>query len=207
MKLIIQVPCLNEAETLHLVINDLPTHLPGFDTIETLVIDDGSTDSTAATALGLGVNHVIRHRRNRGLAASFDAGLRASLDLGADVIVNTDGDHQYPGRYIADLVSPIVAGGADLAIGNRNSKTLEQSAWIKRLPYRTGRVVIERLSGSAAPDPTSGFRAMTAELANRMVIATRYTHTIETETLLGAIDCDAAINWVPIKKSTDRTGK
>jgi glycosyltransferase involved in cell wall biosynthesis len=119
MKVIIQIPCLNEAETLHRVIGDLLKSIPGVDIIESLVIDDGSTDGTAAAALALGVHHVVRHRRNRGLAASFQTGIDTCLQLDADVIVNTDGDHQYPGRYIADLLEPILSEKADLVIGDR----------------------------------------------------------------------------------------
>ncbi len=130
MKLMIQIPCLNEADTLHRVINDLPREIEGIDQIETLVIDDGSQDGTALAAVALGVDHVVRHHRNRGLAAAFASGLDACLERGADIIVNTDGDHQYPGRFIPQLIEPIVRGKADLVIGDRRPAADGRNGWL-----------------------------------------------------------------------------
>ena len=196
MKLIIQIPCFNEAETLHRVVSDLPHQLPGVRTIETLVVDDGSTDGTAAVALGLGVHHVVRHRRCRGLAAAFRSGMRQSLALGADLVVTTDGDHQYPGRYIRELVSPLIRERADLVIGNRRPETDRRNSLAKRWLYWLGRKVIEVMCGCSVPDPTSGFRAFTRTAAMRATVVTRYSYTIET--LFGAIANGMAIGYVPI---------
>ncbi len=200
MKLIIQIPCLNEADTLHLVLADLPESIPGIDCIETLVIDDGSTDGTAATALGLGVHHVVRHRRNRGLAAAFSSGLDAALDLGADIIVNTDGDHQYPGKHVADLVAPILAGRTDVVIGDRNPERDLRQPWLKRVLYRLGRLSVSWIVGQSIPDPVSGFRAYTRQAADRMHVYTRYSYTLET--LVQAIEQGMAIKFVPIETNT-----
>lgn len=197
MKLIIQIPCLNEAETLHRVIDDLPTELPGVDCIEILVIDDGSTDGTAATALGLGVHHVVRHRRNRGLAAAFSSGLDTALDLGADVIVNTDGDHQYPGRFVADLVRPIMDGRADLVIGDRRPEQDRRNPLLKRWLYWLGRQAISRMLGECLSDPVSGFRAYSREAAGCMHVVTRFSYTLET--LVQATEAGLAIEFVPLR--------
>ncbi len=196
MKLIIQIPCFNESKTLPDVIADLPKSLPGIDQIEILVIDDGSDDETAATAWQLGVDHVLRHRQNRGLAAAFRSGIDASLALGADIIVNTDGDHQYPGTAVAPLVAPLRSDLADLAIGNRQPENQKHNRFTKRCLYRLGRLVIEWLTGSSVPDATSGFRAMTAATASQMHVTTRYSYTLET--LVRAIESGLSIQWVPI---------
>lgn len=196
MKLIIQIPCLNEANTLHLVLADLPDSIPEIDVVETLVIDDGSTDGTSATALGLGVHHVVRHRRNRGLAVSFASGLNAALDLGADIIVNTDGDHQYPGKHVSELIAPILAGRADIVIGDRRPECDRRNPLLKRFLYRMGRFAVSWIVGQRIPDPVSGFRAYSREAADRMHVATRYSYTLET--LVQAIDAGMAIEFVPI---------
>ncbi|GIW98135.1 MAG: hypothetical protein KatS3mg111_1468 [Pirellulaceae bacterium] len=196
-KLIIQIPCYNEAETLGRVIEDLPRELPEVRRIETLVVDDGSSDGTAATALMLGVDHVVRHRRNRGLAAAFRTGLQTALDLGADVVVNTDGDHQYPGRYVADLVAPIAAGRADVVIGDRRPEQAPETGWVKRQLYRLGRWSVSWLAGQPLPDPTSGFRAMSREVAERLDVVTEYSYTLET--LMQAVESGWAVEFVPIE--------
>ncbi len=197
MKLIIQIPCFNEAETLHRVVSDLPSRIDGVDSIETLVVDDGSRDGTSAVALGLGADHVVRHNQNRGLAAAFATGLDASLRLGADVIVNTDGDHQYPGSAIERLVEPIVAGRADLVVGDRRPGEDEKFSLLKRWLQRCGRRVVSRLAGRDLADPVSGFRAYSRSAAERTHIVTGYSYTIES--LLQASCKGLAIEFVPIE--------
>jgi glycosyltransferase involved in cell wall biosynthesis len=197
MKLIIQIPCYNEADTLHRVISDLPARIAGIESIETLVVDDGSNDRTAATALALGVNHVVRHNRNRGLAAAFATGIDACLQLGADVIVNTDGDHQYPGDALERLVEPIVAGRADLVVGDRRPGSDFKFSPLKRWLQRCGRRVVSALAGRDLPDPVSGFRAYSRNAARRTHIVTGYSYTIES--LLQANCKGLAIEFVPIE--------
>ncbi len=197
VKLIIQIPCLNEAETLHLVLSDLPVDIPGIDCIETLVIDDGSSDGTAATALGLGVDHVIRHRKNRGLAAAFSTGIHASVVLDADIIVNTDGDHQYPGHYVTELVQPILRGEADVVIGDRRPELDQRQSKLKRLLYRIGRVAVSWILGQRIADPVSGFRAYTREAACGVRVIGRYSYTLET--LVQAVEQGLVIEFVPIQ--------
>jgi len=159
MKLIIQIPCYNESETLPQTIDDLPKTVPGFDEIEYLVIDDGSTDRTAQIAKSLGVHHIVRMPRNRGLAAAFEKGLQTAVQLGADVIVNTDGDNQYPGGYITDLVRPILDGEADMVIGDRQVETVPHFSRIKVFLQKLGSRIVRWSSGTDVPDATSGFRA------------------------------------------------
>ncbi len=180
MKLIIQIPCLNEADTLPIVLADLPTSLPGITRIETLIIDDGSTDQTVAIALENGVDHVISHSHNMGLARAFQTGLEACLVRGADVIVHTDADHQYPGRYIADLVAPVVANQADMVIGSRPITKIDHFSPLKKLLQRLGSRVVRTVSGTDVPDTVSGFRAYSREAALRFHILTRFSYTLET---------------------------
>ena len=180
MKLIIQIPSYNEAATLPETISDIPKSLPGFDEVKVLVVDDGSTDDTAEVALRCGADYVIRHRRNRGLARAFMTGLTASLSLGADVIINTDADHQYPGRYIAELAAPILSGGADLVIGDRQPGTNIHFSPIKRFLETLGSWVIRYLSQTDAPDAPSGFRAYSRYAALRMHVYSSYSYTLET---------------------------
>ncbi|HIP72704.1 MAG TPA: glycosyltransferase family 2 protein, partial [Anaerolineae bacterium] len=148
MKLIIQIPCYNEADSLPITLADLPAEIPGIDCIETLVIDDGSEDDTAVIAQSLGVNHIVRHSRNQGLARAFQAGLDACLRLGADIIVNTDADNQYPGRYIPDLVAPIIAGEADIVIGNRQTDQIAHFSPAKKLLQKAGSWAVRTVSGT-----------------------------------------------------------
>lgn len=180
MHLIIQIPCYNEAETLPAVLADLPRSLPGVDCIEVLVIDDGSTDATAQVAAQLGVQHIARHPMNQGIAAAFQTGLDACLARGADIIVNTDGDHQYPGREIEKIVRPIVDGTADMVVGDRQTRALEHFSPVKKLLQAWGSWVVRMASGTAVPDATSGFRALNRETALRLMILTRYSYTLET---------------------------
>ena len=180
MHLIIQIPCYNEAETLPAVLADLPRSLPGVDCIEVLVIDDGSTDATAQVAAQLGVQHIVRHPTNQGIAAAFQTGLDACLARGADIIVNTDGDHQYPGREIEKIVRPILAGTADMVVGDRQTHAIEHFSPVKKLLQAWGSWVVRMASGTAVPDATSGFRALNRETALRLTILTRYSYTLET---------------------------
>jgi glycosyltransferase involved in cell wall biosynthesis len=180
MKLIIQIPCLNEAETLPATLADLPRSVPGIDVIETLVIDDGSIDETAAVARAHGATHVIRFRRRKGLAAAFMAGVDACLKRGADIIVNTDGDNQYGGAEIAKLVEPLLTGRADIVIGDRNIRDLRDMSAARKVLQRLGSWVVRQVSGTQVPDTTSGFRAYTREAALRMTIVSEFSYTLES---------------------------
>jgi glycosyltransferase involved in cell wall biosynthesis len=179
-RLVIQIPCLNEAATLPQTLADLPRGIPGIDAIDVIVIDDGSTDGTADVARAHGVRHVIRFRRRKGLAAAFAAGIDAALRLGADIIVNTDADNQYAGRDIARLVEPLLAGTADIVIGDRNIRVLRHMSWHKKLLQRVGSWVVRQVSGTTVPDTTSGFRAYTREAALRMTIVSDFSYTLES---------------------------
>jgi len=179
-KLIIQIPCLNEAEALPATLADLPRSLPGVDVIEYLVIDDGSSDETTAVARAHGVHHVVRFRRQRGLAAAFGAGIDACLKLGADVIVNTDADNQYSAEHIGRLIEPLLAGRYDIMVGDRNIRALRHMSWQKRLLQRFGSWTVRRVSNTAVPDTTSGFRAYTREAALRMTLVSDFSYTLES---------------------------
>lgn len=180
MKLIIQIPCLNEEHTLPETLAELPRTIEGVNEIKWLIIDDGSTDNTVQTAYDHGVDYVVRHAVNQGLAAAFQSGVTACLRLGADIIVNTDGDNQYPGRYIPDLVRPILDGTADMVIGDRRPSTIAQFSPMKRLFHRWGSAVVRFVSDTDVPDAPSGFRAISREAALRMHVLTGYTYTLET---------------------------
>lgn len=197
MKLIIQIPCLNEADTLSVALADLPRALPGVDCIETLVIDDGSVDGTAAVARELGVDHVVVHRRNRGLARAFQTGLDTALRLGADVIVNTDGDNQYPAAEIAHLIAPIVDGRADIVIGNRQIETIDHFSPLKKWLQKLGSWTIRNVSGTNVPDAASGFRAYSREAALRINVLSRYSYTLET--IIQAGKMGLTIATIPVK--------
>jgi glycosyltransferase involved in cell wall biosynthesis len=195
MKLVIQIPCLNEEETLPRVLEELPRQVPGFDLVEWLVIDDGSTDRTAEVARTGGVDHLVRLTNNKGLAAAFQAGLDAALKLGADVIVNTDADNQYPGADIPRLVEPILAGRADMVVGDRQVRNVEHFSPAKRLLQRLGSWVVRRASGTSVPDTTSGFRAYNREAALGLMVVSNYTYTLES--LVQAGKMLVAIEHVP----------
>lgn len=179
-KLIIQIPCFNEAATLPPTLRDLPRSLPGIDVIEYLVIDDGSRDETAAVARANGVHHVVQFERNRGLAAAFRAGVEESLRQGADIIVNTDADNQYQASDIATIVAPIVEHRAELVVGDRGVGELPHFSYIKRRLQVFGSWVIGRAAELRTPDATSGFRAMTREVALRMIVLSDYSYTLES---------------------------
>ncbi len=196
-KLIIQIPCLNEAGSLAGTIAALPRRIDGIDTIELLVIDDGSTDGTAELARQLGVQHLVRHRRNRGLAAAFRSGIDAALAAGADVIVNTDADGQYEGADIAALVAPIVAGEADIVVGDRGVGKNAHFGPMKRLLQRLGSSVVQRLAATEVTDAVSGFRALSREAAQRINITTEFSYT--TDMLIQAGRKRLAIASVPVR--------
>ena len=179
-KLIIQIPCLNESATLPETLNDLRKNIPGIDIIEILVIDDGSTDNTASVAREHGVHHVIRFKRNRGLAAAFAAGLDACLKHGADFIVNTDADNQYSGADVAKLLEPLVGGHADVTIGDRNISSLKHLPIIRRILQRLGSWGVRQVSSTNVPDSTSGFRAYTREAALSMTLVSEFSYTLES---------------------------
>jgi glycosyltransferase involved in cell wall biosynthesis len=197
MKLVIQIPCLNEEATLPVTFADLPKHLPGIDVIEVLVIDDGSSDRTSEVARALGVQRVLRFPSRRGLARGFDAGLREALAMGADLIVNTDADNQYQGADIVKLVEPILAGRADMVVGTRPIDSITHFSPLKKTLQRLGSAVVRALSNTDVPDATSGFRAYSREAALRLTVLTGFTYTLET--LIQASRKDIAIAHVPIR--------
>lgn len=180
MKLIIQIPCLNERDTLAATFADLPRNIAGVDEIEVLVVDDGSTDGTSAEAERIGVHHIVELPQNGGLAAAFMAGIDAALRLGADIVINTDADNQYRGADIPLLVAPIVAGQADVVIGDRGTDTIEHFSPVKRLLQRWGSRVVRTLSATRVSDSPSGFRAFSRKAALRLFVHNRFTYTIET---------------------------
>lgn len=180
MKLIIQIPCFNEELSLPETVRDLPRHIDGIDDIEILVIDDGSTDSTSSTARAIGVHHVLRFCKNQGLARAFALGLETSLKLGADIIVNTDGDNQYRGRDICQLIHPILTGDAGMVIGDRRISTVRHFSKTKKSLQQLGSWAIRLVSGTDVPDATSGFRAFSRDTALRLNVLSRYTYSLET---------------------------
>lgn len=197
VKLIIQIPCFNEAQTLPETLAGLPRQIPGIDCLETLIIDDGSQDETVAVAQSLGVDHIICHRQNRGLAQAFQTGLDACLRLGADIVVNTDADNQYPGRFIPDLVVPVLQGETDIVIGNRQVEQIAHFSPVKKLLQKLGSWTVRTVSGTAVPDAASGFRAYSREAALRLNILTRYSYTLET--IIQAGKLGLAVQSVPIE--------
>ena len=197
MKLIIQIPCYDEAETLPQTVADLPRTVDGFDVVEWLVIDDGSTDGTSEIARELGVHHVVRLAPNRGLAAAFRAGIDACLREGADVIVNTDGDNQYFGGDIPKLVAPIRDGQADLVVGDRQTATIAHFSPLKRKLQAWGSWVVSRAAGVDVPDTTSGFRALSRDAALRLSQLSRFSYTLES--LIQAGQSGLVVTSVPIR--------
>ena len=179
-KLIIQVPCYNEAESLPATLRDLPRQLPGVSTVEWLVIDDGSTDETAHVAIANGVDHVVRHPSNLGLARAFATGLDQCVRLGADIVVNTDADNQYNALDIPRLITPILDGTADLVVGERPIASLRHFSFTKRLLQRAGSYVVRLASGTRVPDAPSGFRAMSRRTAMQLHVLSNHTYTLET---------------------------
>ena len=200
-KLIIQIPCFNEEETLAVALRALPRHLEGFDTVEWLIVDDGSTDDTVAVARAEGVDHVVTHTHNRGLAAAFMTGLDACLRAGADVIVNTDADNQYEAEDIPLLVGPVLLGQADIVVGARPIDDIEHFSPVKKALQRLGSWAVRTASKTDIPDAPSGFRAMSREAAMRLNVFNEYTYTIET--IIQAGQKGMAITSVPIRVNDD----
>jgi glycosyltransferase involved in cell wall biosynthesis len=200
-KLIIQIPCYNEEETLPITLADLPREVPGFDVVEWLVIDDGSTDRTVEVARANGVDHVVRMKRNSGLAKVFMAGLDASLKHGADVIVNTDADNQYCAADIPALTGPVVAGRADIVVGARPIADIAHFSPVKKMLQRLGSWAVRVASKTDIPDAPSGFRAISRDAALRLNVLSEYTYTIET--IIQAGRAGMAIESVPIRVNED----
>jgi glycosyltransferase involved in cell wall biosynthesis len=197
MHLIVQIPCYNEEHSLPATLAGIPSNIPGVDLIETLIVDDGSSDNTVEVARRLGVDHVIRLPGHRGLAVAFQAGLDACLRLGADIVVNTDGDNQYPQADIPRLIAPILQNEADVVIGDRQVQTVPHFSPTKKRLQQWGSWVVRLASGVKAPDATSGFRAYSREAALRMTVLTRYTYTLETIIQAGKKGLQVA--FVPIQ--------
>lgn len=196
MKLIIQIPCYNEEATLPIVLEALPKYIVGIDTIEVMVVDDGSTDRTVPVARLGGVHHLLR-LPHRGLARAYAAGLEAALRLGADIIVNTDADNQYPGGDIHHLVEPILTGRAEIVIGDRGVAQVAEFSPLKRWLQGLGSAVVQRASGLLTPDATSGFRAVSREAALRLLVLSDYSYTLETLIQAGARGMSVA--YVPVQ--------
>jgi len=197
MKLIVQIPCLNEEQTIGQTIADIPREIPGMDRVEVLIIDDGSTDGTIEAALAAGADHYISFARNRGLAAAFSAGLDESLRLGADVIVNTDADNQYAGSSVPDLVRPILDHEADIVLGARPIDQIEEFSWAKKRLQRLGSWLVRKVSATKVSDATSGFRAYSRRAALRLTVVSGFTYTHET--LIQAGRSGLAVAEVPIR--------
>ncbi len=197
MKLIIQIPCYNEAQTLPITLQALPNQLPGIDCIEYLIIDDGSCDDTAQVARQCGAHHVVQVARHNGLAASFSTGLEACLKLGADIIVNTDADNQYYAEDIQALIAPILDGKAEIVVGDRGIATLETFTPFKRFLQRLGSWTVSQASGVNVPDASSGFRAFSREAALRTLVLSNYSYTLETLVQAG-VD-RIPVTYVPVR--------
>ncbi|MBR5682050.1 MAG: glycosyltransferase family 2 protein [Ruminococcus sp.] len=201
MKLIIQIPCYNEEETLELAYNDLPRHIDGIDTIEYLIINDGSKDRTVQRAKELGFHHIVSFKRNKGLAKGFMAGIDACLHLGADIIVNTDADNQYCGADIEKIVRPILDEKADIVIGERPIDKTEHFSWKKKKFQHLGSWVVRVASGTDIPDAPSGFRAYSRDAALRLNVVNEYTYTLET--IIQAGNSKTAMTSVPIRTNPE----
>lgn len=197
MKLIVQIPCFNEEATLPETVADIPRDIPGVDAVEILIVDDGSTDRTVEVAREIGVDHIIRNKSNRGLARSFRTGLDACLKLGADIIVNTDGDNQYCGADIPKLIAPILEGRADLVVGDRQTEKVEHFSAMKKWLQRLGSYAVRSLSEIDVPDAVSGFRAISREAAFQINIVSSFSYTVEM--LIQAGKKHMAVTSVPIR--------
>jgi glycosyltransferase involved in cell wall biosynthesis len=196
VKVVIQIPCLNEEATLPLVLSTIPTHIDGVDQIDIVIVDDGSTDRTAEVAREHGVTHIVRHTRTMGLARSFADGVEYALANGADIVVNTDGDNQYPQERIGDLVAPIVAGRADIVIGDRQTQSIEHFSPFKKAMQRFGSWVVNKAAGTKLPDAASGFRAYSRYSLYRLNIVTQFSYCMET--IIQAGNKRLAIESIPV---------
>jgi glycosyltransferase involved in cell wall biosynthesis len=197
MKLVVQIPCLNEEETLPLVLASIPKKIPGIDEIVILVIDDGSTDKTVSVAKQLGVKHFVHHVRNQGLGRAFHDGVLKALELGADILVNTDGDNQYPQERISDLVQPLLKGEADIVIADRQTHLIEHFSPTKKFLQRFGSKIVNTAAGTTLPDAVSGFRAYSRESLFRLNTITRFSYC--TETIIQASYKGLHITSIPIE--------
>jgi glycosyltransferase involved in cell wall biosynthesis len=197
IKVIIQIPCKNEAETLPKTFHDLPKYIPGVDVLEYLIINDGSTDRTSAVARELGIHHIIEFKANRGLGIAFHHGVMHGLMLGADIIVNTDGDNQYPGNRIPDLIKPILEGKAEVVVGNRNPGSNPHFTPFKRFLQRIGNHVVSFVAGEKLPDSVSGFRAYSREALYEINVTSRFSYVVDT--LIQVYKKGLAIAWVDIE--------
>lgn len=196
MKVVVQVPCLNEEATLPLVLDSIPKLIPGVDDIIVLIIDDGSTDNTVQVAKKHGVTHFVYHERNQGLGRSFHDGVHAALALGADIVVNTDGDNQYPQNRIGDLVQPIIKNQADIVIADRQTSKIAHFSATKKLLQRVGSTVVNKAAGTKLPDAASGFRAYSRESLIRLNTITRFSYC--TETIIQAGNKGLKIASIPV---------
>jgi glycosyltransferase involved in cell wall biosynthesis len=197
VRLVVQVPCLNEEDTLPAVLETIPRQIDGIDEIIVLIIDDGSTDRTVEVAEAHGVTHFVRHARNRGLGRSFHDGVQRALELGADIVVNTDGDNQYPQERIADLVQPILAGTADIVIADRQVHLVEHFSGPKVLLQKLGSRIVNKAAGTDLPDAASGFRAYSRDSLMLLNTITRFSYCMET--IIQAGNKKLAITSVPIR--------
>lgn len=196
MKLIVQIPCLNEAGSIAKTIADVPRQIDGVEAVEVMLLDDGSTDNSVAQAKEAGADHVLSHSHNKGLAETFRSGVAESLKRGADIIVNFDGDGQYRGDEIAALIAPIVAGQADLVVGNRRVHKMVSYTPLKRVLHRVGRLVVNQLGGIQVADPVSGFRAFSRHAARELIVYSTFSYT--TETLIQAANRHLRVAEVPV---------
>lgn len=197
MKLVVQIPCLNEEQTLPITLADIPRSIPGIDEIEFLIVDDGSTDRTVEIAHECGVHHVVRHAGRRGLASAFRSGIDKALAVGADIIVNTDGDNQYAGEDIPKLIQPILEGHADIVIGDRKVAGIAHFSPLKKFLQKFGSAVVRSLSRTNVADTTSGFRAYSRDAALRLNIVSEFTYTLET--IIQSGHRQMAVTHVPIR--------
>ena len=197
MKLVVQIPCLNEETTLSLVLKSIPKKVPGIDEIIILIIDDGSSDKTVEVARQHGVTEFVFHTRNQGLGRSFHDGINRALELGADIVVNTDGDNQYPQKRIDDLVQPILKGEADIVIADRQTDTIEHFSFTKKLLQKIGSRVVNKAAGTSVPDAVSGFRAYSRESLIRLNTITRFSYC--TETIIQAGNKGLALASLPVE--------
>lgn len=197
MKLIIQIPCYNEEKTLPLVLSELPKKIDGIDSIETLIIDDGSTDNTLEIAKKFKVNYIVKHKGNKGLGNSFKSGVEKALLEWANIVVNTDGDNQYPGKYIANLVKPIIEGKADFVMGNRQTNKIKHFSLVKKFFQWLGSLMVRFFSGTSVPDSVSGFRAYSRECLLKLNVTSDFSYAVDT--LIQAGSKKISITYIPIE--------